>query len=139
MTPEVRSTQTAQFARDLTWVVRVPGRDALEQWVRHFDELGVAHGEIVERAGRAVLPFTDPEGQRLELVDDSIAGDVPQVDLPRDQPSGLIQVQSILEDVDGISFVRFGHQDVVRHQLVQRMRLHQDDRERRRVRAPRWP
>jgi glyoxalase family protein len=58
---------------------RVPGRDALEQWVWHFDELGVAHGEIVERAGRAILPFTDPEGQRLELVDDTVAGDVPQV------------------------------------------------------------
>jgi glyoxalase family protein len=58
---------------------RVPGRDALEQWVRRFDALGVAHGEIVDHAGRAVLQFTDPEGQRLELVDDSVAGDVPQV------------------------------------------------------------
>ena len=31
------------------------------------------------------------------------------------------QVQDILGEVDGISFVRFGHQDVVRHQLVQRI------------------
>ena len=50
-----------------------------------------------------------------------VTGDITQVDLPRDQASGLIQVQSILENVDGISFVRFGHQDVVRHQLVQRI------------------
>jgi phosphate starvation-inducible PhoH-like protein len=30
-------------------------------------------------------------------------------------------VQDILTDVDGIGFVRFGHQDVVRHKLVQRI------------------
>src|SRR5207244_1211444 len=44
-----------------------------------------------------------------------VTGDVTQVDLPRDQASGLIQVQEILSEVDGIAFVRFGHQDVVRH------------------------
>jgi phosphate starvation-inducible PhoH-like protein len=50
-----------------------------------------------------------------------ITGDVTQVDLPREQPSGLIQVQTILDGVDGIAFVRFTHQDVVRHKLVQRI------------------
>jgi len=50
-----------------------------------------------------------------------ITGDVTQVDLPREQASGLIQVQTILEGVDGIGFVRFTHQDVVRHKLVQRI------------------
>ena len=50
-----------------------------------------------------------------------VTGDVTQVDLPRDQASGLIQVQDILEGIDGISFVRFGHEDVVRHKLVQRI------------------
>jgi phosphate starvation-inducible PhoH-like protein len=50
-----------------------------------------------------------------------VTGDVTQVDLPRDQPSGLIQVQNILDGIDGISFVRFGHQDVVRHKLVMRI------------------
>jgi phosphate starvation-inducible protein PhoH and related proteins len=50
-----------------------------------------------------------------------VTGDVTQVDLPRDQASGLIQVQDILGEVDGISFVRFGHEDVVRHKLVQRI------------------
>jgi glyoxalase family protein len=54
---------------------RVPSREALAWWMRRFDELGVTHGEIIERAGRAVLAFTDPEGQRLELVDDSVASD----------------------------------------------------------------
>jgi phosphate starvation-inducible PhoH-like protein len=50
-----------------------------------------------------------------------VTGDVTQVDLPRDQASGLIQVQEILAEVDGIAFVHFGHQDVVRHKLVQRI------------------
>jgi phosphate starvation-inducible protein PhoH and related proteins len=50
-----------------------------------------------------------------------VTGDVTQVDLPREQASGLIQVQDILGDVDGISFVHFGHEDVVRHKLVQRI------------------
>jgi phosphate starvation-inducible PhoH-like protein len=50
-----------------------------------------------------------------------VTGDVTQVDLPREQASGLIQVQDILGSLDGIAFVRFGHEDVVRHKLVQRI------------------
>jgi phosphate starvation-inducible protein PhoH and related proteins len=50
-----------------------------------------------------------------------VTGDVTQVDLPKEQASGLIQVQDILGTIDGIGFIRFGHQDVVRHKLVQRI------------------
>jgi len=50
-----------------------------------------------------------------------VTGDVTQVDLPREQASGLIQVEGILQGIDGIAFVRFTHQDVVRHKLVQRI------------------
>ena len=50
-----------------------------------------------------------------------VTGDDTQVDLPREQASGLIQVQSILGALDGVAFVRFGHEDVVRHKLVQRI------------------
>jgi phosphate starvation-inducible protein PhoH and related proteins len=50
-----------------------------------------------------------------------VTGDVTQVDLPREQASGLIQVQNILGSLDGVAFVRFGHEDVVRHKLVQRI------------------
>jgi phosphate starvation-inducible PhoH-like protein len=50
-----------------------------------------------------------------------VTGDVTQVDLPREQASGLIQVRRILGEIDGIAFVEFGHQDVVRHKLVQRI------------------
>ena len=50
-----------------------------------------------------------------------VTGDVTQVDLPREQASGLIQVQDILGSLDGVAFVHFGHEDVVRHKLVQRI------------------
>jgi phosphate starvation-inducible PhoH-like protein len=50
-----------------------------------------------------------------------ITGDITQVDLPRDQQSGLIVVADILKEVDGVEFVRFGGEDVVRHRLVQRI------------------
>ena len=50
-----------------------------------------------------------------------ITGDITQIDLPRDQRSGLVIVSDILRDVEGIDFVRFGSEDVVRHKLVQRI------------------
>ncbi len=50
-----------------------------------------------------------------------VTGDITQVDLPRDQRSGLVVVSDILDEVKDISFVRFGGEDVVRHQLVQRI------------------
>jgi phosphate starvation-inducible protein PhoH and related proteins len=50
-----------------------------------------------------------------------VTGDITQVDLPREQQSGLIVVGDVLEAVEGIEFVRFGGEDVVRHKLVQRI------------------
>ena len=50
-----------------------------------------------------------------------VTGDVTQIDLPREQQSGLIVVADILEGLEGIEFVRFGGEDVVRHKLVQRI------------------
>jgi phosphate starvation-inducible PhoH-like protein len=50
-----------------------------------------------------------------------VTGDVTQVDLPRDQASGLIRVREILARVEGIEFVELGNEDVVRHVLVQRI------------------
>jgi phosphate starvation-inducible protein PhoH and related proteins len=50
-----------------------------------------------------------------------VTGDITQIDLPRDQRSGLVVIGEILADVPDISFVRFGGEDVVRHKLVQRI------------------
>src|SRR5215218_5614075 len=48
--------------------LRVPDRDALDWWARHFDERGVPHDDVAEIAGHPTLRFADPEGQRLALV-----------------------------------------------------------------------
>jgi phosphate starvation-inducible protein PhoH and related proteins len=50
-----------------------------------------------------------------------VTGDITQIDLPRDQRSGLIVVREILGGVEDLSFVHFGGEDVVRHKLVQRI------------------
>ena len=50
-----------------------------------------------------------------------ITGDITQIDLPRDQRSGLVVVSEILSAVEGVEFVHFGGADVVRHRLVQRI------------------
>jgi phosphate starvation-inducible PhoH-like protein len=50
-----------------------------------------------------------------------VTGDITQIDLPQDQRSGLVVVGEILESIEGIEFVRFGGEDVVRHKLVQRI------------------
>jgi phosphate starvation-inducible PhoH-like protein len=47
-----------------------------------------------------------------------ITGDITQVDLPENKNSGLIEIQGILKDIEGISFVYFSEKDVVRHPLV---------------------
>jgi phosphate starvation-inducible PhoH-like protein len=50
-----------------------------------------------------------------------VTGDVTQIDLPKNEGSGLVVVGDILEGIEGIEFVRFGGEDVVRHRLVQKI------------------
>jgi phosphate starvation-inducible PhoH-like protein len=50
-----------------------------------------------------------------------VTGDITQIDLPKDNRSGLVVIGDILKDVEDIEFVRFGSEDVVRHKLVQRI------------------
>jgi len=50
-----------------------------------------------------------------------VTGDDTQIDLPREQASGILSVEGILGRIEGIAFIRFGHEDVVRHKLVQRI------------------
>jgi phosphate starvation-inducible PhoH-like protein len=50
-----------------------------------------------------------------------VTGDITQVDLPKEQTSGLSAVAEILDGVEDIGFVRFGEEDVVRHKLVRRI------------------
>jgi len=50
-----------------------------------------------------------------------ITGDVTQVDLPKGNFSGLVEIQNILQGLEGISFQYLTARDTVRHQLVQKI------------------
>jgi phosphate starvation-inducible protein PhoH and related proteins len=50
-----------------------------------------------------------------------ITGDVTQIDIEKKNESGLLHVQDVLKNVQGISFVRFTQEDVVRHGLVRKI------------------
>ena len=50
-----------------------------------------------------------------------ITGDITQIDLPGDKPSGLKDAMKILKGVEGISICQLTQQDVVRHVMVQRI------------------
>ena len=50
-----------------------------------------------------------------------VTGDVTQIDLPRNDSSGLVHIQEVLSRVEGIKFINLSERDVVRHHLVQRI------------------
>lgn len=52
-----------------------------------------------------------------------VTGDITQIDLPEERPSGLMEIQKILKGIKGIKFVYLTEQDVVRHELVQKIIL----------------
>lgn len=47
-----------------------------------------------------------------------ITGDITQIDLPSKKQSGLVQIQTILSNIEGIDFIYLSDRDVVRHRLV---------------------
>ncbi|WP_336491630.1 ring-cleaving dioxygenase [Methylobacterium nigriterrae] len=89
--------------------LRVTGMNALYWWAARLRELGVEHGGIVERGGRAVLDFEDPEGQRLALVDDGGMGEGHSWErspVPAEyQIRGLGPVELCVPSLEGTSFV----------------------------------
>ncbi|MCC7495652.1 MAG: PhoH family protein [Fimbriimonadaceae bacterium] len=50
-----------------------------------------------------------------------VTGDITQTDLPSGTVSGLVHAVRILGDIEGIAVARLGSEDVVRHELVQRI------------------
>lgn len=72
--------------------LRVTGAETLAWWRDRFDEMGVEHDAIATEAGRGVLTFRDPEGQRLALVDDTnapLAGGTPWAKSSTPAPVGI--------------------------------------------------
>jgi len=50
-----------------------------------------------------------------------VTGDITQIDLPKNQISGLIHARTILNDITGIDFIYLDNSDIIRHKLVSRI------------------
>ena len=85
---------------------------------RSLNDSFIILDEAQNTSGEQMKMFLTRLGFNSKMV---VTGDVTQIDLPRDQESGLVVVSDILKDVEGIEFVRFGEEDVVRHKLVRRI------------------
>jgi phosphate starvation-inducible PhoH-like protein len=62
--------------------------------------------------------FLTRMGQSAKFI---ITGDATQIDLPRNQPSGLMKSVDLLRDVEGIAVIELDGRDVIRHKLVKRI------------------
>lgn len=71
--------------------------------------------EAQNATGMQMKMFLTRLGVNSKIV---ITGDKTQVDLPRREESGLMQIERILHGIDGIAFHYFSDADVVRHRLV---------------------
>ncbi len=74
---------------------------------------------ILDEAQNSTVPqmkmFLTRLGFRSKMV---VTGDITQVDLPNNTPSGLIHAKNILKKIKGIRIIHFTKKDVVRHELV---------------------
>jgi phosphate starvation-inducible protein PhoH and related proteins len=85
---------------------------------RSLNDSFIILDEAQNTSGEQMKMFLTRLGFNSKMV---VTGDITQIDLPRDQDSGLVLVADILKNVEGIEFVRFGEEDVVRHKLVRRI------------------
>jgi phosphate starvation-inducible PhoH-like protein len=75
---------------------------------------------ILDEAQNSTLPQMKMFLTRLGMNSKAIiTGDDTQIDLPRREDSALLKIHYVLRAVEGIRFIRFGDEDVVRHHLVQ--------------------
>ena len=82
---------------------------------RTLDHAYVILDEAQNATESQLKMFLTRMGPNAKMV---VTGDMSQVDLPRNQPSGLIQATRILKNIDGIGLVFLDANDVVRHRLV---------------------
>ena len=82
---------------------------------RTLDNAFVILDEAQNATENQIRMFLTRMGKSAKFI---ITGDVTQIDLPKNQPSGLLLAQKILPKTEGISFVTLDERDVIRHQLV---------------------
>ena len=85
---------------------------------RTLSDAVVILDEAQNTTTQQIRMFLTRMGMNTKMV---ITGDLTQIDLPREQRSGLKEALKILEGVEGIGVVNLGQKDIVRHKLVTRI------------------
>ncbi len=101
---------------------RVRGRAALDFWAARFKENDVQQDPITTFAGRDILPFEDPEGQRLYLVDDQGAAFEGELWLRPDIPEAftLRGFYSVILSVPKFERLSTVFEDILNYEPVER-------------------
>ncbi len=82
---------------------------------RTLSDAVVILDEAQNTTSQQIRMFLTRMGMNTKMI---ITGDLTQIDLPREQRSGLKEALKILEGVEGIGVVKLGQKDIVRHKLV---------------------
>ena len=82
---------------------------------RTLNDAFIILDEAQNATGAQMKMFLTRLGVNSKVV---VTGDKTQIDLPKREDSGLIQIERILPGIDGIAFCYLGDSDVVRHRLV---------------------
>lgn len=85
---------------------------------RTLSDAVVILDEAQNTTSQQIRMFLTRMGMNTKMI---ITGDLTQIDLPREQRSGLKEVLKILDGVEGIGVVKLGQKDIVRHKLVTRI------------------
>lgn len=85
---------------------------------RTLSDAVVILDEAQNTTSQQIRMFLTRMGMNTKMI---ITGDMTQIDLPRDQRSGLKEALTILDGVEGIGVVHLGQKDIVRHKLVTRI------------------
>lgn len=74
---------------------------------------------ILDEAQNATIPqmkmFLTRMGRSARFI---VTGDVTQIDLPKNQASGLVHALKILNNIPGIGIINFDNSDIIRHKLI---------------------
>ena len=85
---------------------------------RTLSDAVVILDEAQNTTSQQIRMFLTRTGMNTKMI---ITGDLTQIDLPREQRSGLKEALKILDGVEGIGVVKLGQKDIVRHKLVTRI------------------
>ena len=99
---------------------------------RTLSDAAVILDEAQNTTSQQIRMFLTRMGMNTKMI---ITGDLTQIDLPREQRSGLKEALKILDGVEGIGVVKLGQKDIVRHKLVTRIVNAYDKYDKERVEA----